>query len=198
MREPCDPVKQIVTGTRYSKRERGSVGTRAYDVGMTHPGDNYNNTCPRNLAEPVLTLNGRRSIVAWWPPTAVCEECSTPAEPSGGYVGPVEGNAVHYPDASIRFTCRRCARARVGLKEDELTGHICSWCDDDKVHVDRAYYAQGELESLSDPDRVAHVAAKYGYTERGWTVLRVEPRHGQPTIGGAPWSVYFRATRSLN
>lgn len=166
--------------------------------GMTHPGDGFDNICPRNWAEPVLVLDGRRSIVAWWPPTAVCEACSAPAGPSsGGYVGPAVGNEVRYPAPETRFLCRSCARARVGLADDELTGHICSWCKSDTLHVDRGYHPRGELEALSGPERVAHVMAKYDYADRGWTVVAVEPDLSLPPATGSPWAVRFRATREL-
>ena len=48
---------------------------------------------PRGFGEPVLRLDGRRSILALWPQDAICEVCAAGPERTGGYVGPVQGDA---------------------------------------------------------------------------------------------------------
>ncbi|MBR7829255.1 hypothetical protein KDK95_23305 [Actinospica sp. MGRD01-02] len=162
---------------------------------MSHPGDGLNNTCPRNYSEAVLVLEGRRSVVAWWPDTAVCEKCQAGKTVSGGYVGPVVGDKVVYPDPATRFVCRTCARAMVGLGENELTGHMCQTCPNDTLHVDRGYHPRGAMEDLTDDQRVQWVTDTYDYPDRGWSVIAVKPAYGLPATTGTAWEVWFHAAR---
>jgi hypothetical protein len=142
-------------------------------------------------------IDGRRSVVAWWPPTAVCEKCGAAATSSGGYVGPVVGDVVRYPAPETRFVCVPCARAHVGLGEHELTGHTCGSCPSDELHVDPGYHGRGELEDMSDAERIAHVSAKDDYPARGWKVVAVQPAPHRLKTTGTPWDTYITPARRL-
>ena len=181
-------------------RSAAGVGAGAYHGGMSHPGDGLNNTCPRVWGEPVLVLEDRRSIVAWWPDTAVCEKCGAGKTPAGGYVGPVAGDAVVYPDPETRFVCKTCARSMVGLGEAELTGHQCGQCPSDTMHIEHKSYVRGELEPLAEDERIAYAMEKERYAARGWAVVDVQlppPSAGLPAVFGTWWTVYIHAARDV-
>ncbi len=161
---------------------------------------------PRGFGEPVLRLDGRRSILALWPQDAVGEVCAAGPERTGGYVGPVQGDAAIFPNATLRYICKACARAKAGLYELELTGHVCSYWSSATCHVDRRAYSPGELEELSPRDRIDYVTEQDQYSKRGWTVLAVEPATDWPpqqaihtgTSRSAPRATYRASTRSTS
>jgi len=160
--------------------------------------ESFNRYAPRMPKEPVLVIDGRRSFVAAWPPGAVCEECGVEQPRGGGYVGPVLGERVDYPKPDARYTCPPCARAKLGLGERELSGHMCQHCEDDSdLHIDGLRFLPGELDSMSDAERLEHVSAKYEYAERGWQVLEVESAPQLTAGTGVGWAVYFKAARQL-
>jgi hypothetical protein len=160
-----------------------------------HTGGHFDDS---DLTEPVLALGGRRSVVASWPPDAVCEECDRHEQT--GYVGPVEGYRVLYPDAELRFVCKTHAREDAGLGERDQTGHLHKLCESDDEHVDQPMLRRGELEDMTPEERIDYVEEKYEYPQRGWTVLSVERASvpaAQRTMGLVSWDVKFCATRDL-
>lgn len=179
--------------TTHSAARTHNIAPVSEPTGEIAPGIN-----PRSTGEPVLLLDGRRSILALWPQDAVCEICAARRERNGGYIGPVQGDAVSFPDPTLRFICRGCARAKAGLHELELTGHLCSVCPSATHHVDRCAYRRGELEELSPRDRIDYATEQDQYPKRGWTVLAVEPATDwAPTPSYSYWDIEICATRDL-
>lgn len=168
--------------------------------GMSHPGDGLNSYGPRSWVEPVLVLEGRRSIHAFWPDTAECEKCGARPVGRGGYVGPIDGDTVVYPDPETRFVCKTCARSMAGLTDTELTGHHCGQCPSDTLHIEHRPYERGALEPLPKDERIAYATEKEGYAGRGWTAVDVQlasPAAGLPKVMGTYWTVSIRATRDV-
>ena len=159
-----------------------------------HPEDEWSRYCPRSPVEPTLVLDGRRSIFAAWPPSATCEVCGEGPVAGAGYVGPVSGDSVTYPDPTTRFVCRTCARTGIGLGDHDWTGHQCRPECRDTLHVDWVALPEGDLTDSTPKARVERFADEYA--TRGWTVTAVEIEPKAPAvIGGRYWTVFFQPTR---
>jgi DNA-directed RNA polymerase subunit RPC12/RpoP len=156
---------------------------------MPHPGDDWPRVCPRDPQKLAFMLGGRRSIHAAWPPTAVCETCGQHFD--SGYIGPVAGDRLTFPAPETQFICEPCARRLVGLRDDELTGHMCQECNSDVDHVEVHLVAYG-FGAFPDVDRLHQVGDPQ---ERGWVVVGMEQL--RPIAMGERWLVRLRVPRLL-
>lgn len=163
---------------------------------MPHPGDTWPQICPARHEKPTLWLEGRRSSVVAWPPTASCERCQ--AQFSDGYVGPAVGDSVRFPDAAIHFTCEPCARALLGLRLGELANENCitPGCSGNE-HENMVIASRTGLPAdATEEAAVAYFSPEYA--ERGWQVTSAIPDPAGPrTLGGQAWRVFFTPARKL-
>jgi len=89
---------------------------------------------PRDDRLPVLPLGGRRSVVTAWPEGSFCSVCGTLGEE--GYVGPVAGDRVIFPDRRLTLVCRPCALQMVGITADGFERHRCNPGCTDRLHLE--------------------------------------------------------------
>ena len=163
---------------------------------MPHPGDTWPRICPARHEKPTLWLEGRRSIVVAWPPTASCGRCG--AEFTEGYVGPAVGDSVRFPDPGTHFTCEPCARDLLGLRPGELANENCitpGCCGDEHENVVIAPHAALRADAAAE-EAVAYFSPEYD--ARGWRVTSAMPDpRGPKTVGGHAWRVLFAPARKL-
>jgi hypothetical protein len=161
-----------------------------------HPGDDWPHFCPMRRDKPPLPVEGRRSIYAAWPPAAVCEKCGfKPASKEGGYVGPVDGDLVRFPNPTTRFVCEPCARSSLGLTDTDLSGHSCQPRCSDLRHVELIPEHRNVVDVLSQPERIARYANDYA--ERGWRVVDVREAPWSPKVMGKYWAVWLEPIHQL-
>jgi hypothetical protein len=170
--------------------------TRYVGLMAAHPGDDWQQWCPMDGNRIPLPVEGLRCIFVAWPPIATCEICGQRPPENAGFVGPVAGDVVQYPDPNTRFFCETCVRSLLELGPDELTGHQCQgWCTDTE-HVQIMVFG----DELTSDQRIEQVTLEMG--PLGWTVVGIEsPAQGMPAppagFGGSRWAVWIRPTRSL-
>jgi len=164
-----------------------------------HPGDDWPMLTPADHNKLPVVINGARSIVCKWPPTAVCAHCGDAFDV--GYAGPTATDVVRYPDASIRFFCEGCIRNVLGAADGEFLGHQCQKCsfDDVNSHVEGVITASGFL-ARAQPDQFAELESQSHYRRRGFILDQVTPKPlswGSQTVNGDWIAVYFHPRRPM-
>jgi hypothetical protein len=168
-----------------------------------HPGDDWPNIAVADHNKLSVVINGARSVVSKWPPTAACEHCGESLDV--GYAGPTATDVVRYPNPSIRFYCESCIRQVLGAGNGEFLGHQCQKCrfDDVDSHVEGVIMTAGFL-AWPEPQQFAELEAQSKYRERGFILEAVTPKppngvHRRSTGTGLPstsirvgrWSLIF-------
>lgn len=146
--------------------------------------------------DPPLPLYGERFIHAGWPAEARCDECG--ASRDRGYVGPARGEYYTYPapqGTELRFYCRGCFRDRLGLGDEELTGHSCVAECTDQEHVEHVSL-ENAYENMKPDERISRVESSWNYGSRGWQVVDVAAP-GTRTGGGRILAIVLRPQRPL-